>query len=230
MGFWKKLFGNKAVETRITPAPKKENSPTRTKARKVGGSIGYFGLSEWWLDKLTEEDRQYILDKFQPMGERSSGLIKGRVSYQSKSTIWMLTTLAGWFRRVDEAPLARKIIAEAEELIGPFTAADDVHFVYQEKIGINYREREQPGRLDEAIEACNQLIEIAPKAARAFRFDFPSGGLPTHGGYKQLCIIHEKRRDFAEAIALAKQAKSQGWQGDWDKRIQRCESKLAKSQ
>jgi DNA invertase Pin-like site-specific DNA recombinase len=53
-----------------------------------------------------------------------------------------------------------------------------------------------------------------------------SRGLPSHVGYKQLAIILEKRGQFDEAIKVAKQAKSQGWNGDWDKRIARCESKL----
>jgi len=50
--------------------------------------------------------------------------------------------------------------------------------------------------------------------------------LGMHTGYKQLCIIREKQGNWQEVIRLAKQAKSEGWAGDWDKRIDRAKKKL----
>ena len=53
-------------------------------------------------------------------------------------------------------------------------------------------------------------------------------GLPSHPGYRQLAIILDKRGEFDEAKKFARKAKEQGWSGDWEKRIARCEAKLAK--
>jgi len=39
----------------------------------------------------------------------------------------------------------------------------------------------------------------------------------------------EKQGDHAEAIGLALLALSQGWQGDWERRMARCERALAKA-
>ena len=52
--------------------------------------------------------------------------------------------------------------------------------------------------------------------------------LGEHTGYKQLCIIREKQDNWQEVIKLAEQAKSEGWKGDWDKRIEKARKKLAK--
>jgi hypothetical protein len=48
----------------------------------------------------------------------------------------------------------------------------------------------------------------------------------SHRGYKQLSIIKHKNGEYEEVIKLCKKAKSQGWRGDWDKRIKRAEKKL----
>jgi len=53
--------------------------------------------------------------------------------------------------------------------------------------------------------------------------------LGVHTGYKQLCIIRESQGNFAEVIRLAGQAKSEGWAGGWDKRIEKAKKKLGMS-
>jgi len=50
--------------------------------------------------------------------------------------------------------------------------------------------------------------------------------LPEHVGYKQLCIIMEKQKNYDEVIRLSKIAKEQGWSGDWDRRIEKCKKKI----
>ncbi len=114
----------------------------------------------------------------------------------------------------------------------------DLHFSLMESIKAHYRMRDkQPDALDKAILYCNQQIELAPTAAVAFEIDYKKeGALPSHTGYEQLAIIREKHGGFAEAIALCEEAKRQGWgegctkgRFDWDKRINRCSKKLAKS-
>jgi len=52
--------------------------------------------------------------------------------------------------------------------------------------------------------------------------------LGVHTGYYQLCIIIEKEGNWQEVIRLAEQAKSEGWKGDWDKRIEKAKKKLEK--
>jgi hypothetical protein len=53
-------------------------------------------------------------------------------------------------------------------------------------------------------------------------------GMPEHTGYKQLCIICEKQGLWDDVINIAEQAKEEGWNGDWDRRIEKASKELAK--
>lgn len=106
----------------------------------------------------------------------------------------------------------------------------DLHFAIQGLIEATYADRNtDPEALDAAIAACERQIALAPRAAQAFRRAFPKTPLPAHVGFRQLAIIREKQRQFDEAIALCRQAKQQGWTGDWEKRIDRCQKRAARS-
>lgn len=76
---------------------------------------------------------------------------------------------------------------------------------------------------DEAVTLCEKQIAAAGelKAALAAK----GGALPRHHGYEQLAILNEKLKRYDEAIRLSQQARDQGWAGDWDTRIARCEGK-----
>ncbi len=74
---------------------------------------------------------------------------------------------------------------------------------------------------DEEKDRVKRLKEFGTKAE-------VTGELPRHTGYEQLAIIREKEKDHPEAIRLCGEAMAQGWNGDWEKRIQRCKAKLSK--
>jgi tetratricopeptide (TPR) repeat protein len=102
----------------------------------------------------------------------------------------------------------------------------DLHFVYHNMIELNYRDRNRnPDALAIAIDACRKQIALAPQAAEAFRREWRV--LPRPLGFWQLAVILEKQGNYAEAITLATQALHQGWAGDWEKRIARCNKRLA---
>jgi hypothetical protein len=89
---------------------------------------------------------------------------------------------------------------------------------------IYYRNRDVDDfALPSTIEACKQQIALSTRAKQAFLKQW--GQLPSHAGYKQLCIILEKQKKYDEVIRLANEAKMQGWTGDWDKRIEKCTKK-----
>ena len=96
-------------------------------------------------------------------------------------------------------------------------------------IQIHYRMREIDSvAFDNAVAACKKQITIAPEAIKAFLQAYLVHRLPAHVGYTQLAIILEKKQRYDEAIQLCKQAQQQGWNGDWDKRIERCQVKMSK--
>lgn len=199
------------------------------KEPKIQGEIGYFGLSEWWLSEFSEEERRYILRIFEPLGSTGSSLIEGEISHTSGTVIKLLSSLAGWFKKKEDRTIAYRMLKKGEELINEKSDILDVHFLFQSKIELYYRNRDNdPDALEEAINSCKQQIELAPKAGAAFRKEYSNAPLPSHRGFEQLAIIEEKQKNFGAAIEISEMAMGQGWSGTWQKRIERCKRRLGK--
>lgn len=208
------------------------------KKSEVKGELGYFGLGDWWLSTFTEEERKYIEQTYKPMsmgGDNNKPLTEGNILSTSQTAAGLLSGLVGWFKKSPEdLSIARRILAKAEEVSAQ---PIDSHYVYQAMIQANYPHRNlDPDALDEAIQACRKQISITPQVAREFKREHSvdeanrifGARLPAHVGYKQLAIILEKEKRYAEVLQLVKQAKAQGWAGDWDERIERIEKKVQK--
>jgi hypothetical protein len=121
----------------------------------------------------------------------------------------------------------------------------DRHFAYQQEIQKWYPLRDtEPAAREKAIAACLGQISMSKQALQAWRdserlnyevlkvFGDPpkkrAATTPRHVGFEQLTIIREKDGDYADALRLCRQAKADGWNGGWDKRIVRLQRKLAK--
>lgn len=102
----------------------------------------------------------------------------------------------------------------------------DLHFAIMENIIEYYRQRQEGDNYHKAIVSCRAQIKIQADAARQFIIEYPQQSLPTHTGYSQLVIILEKEKKYKEALELAEEAKTNGWNGDWDKRIEKLRGKL----
>jgi hypothetical protein len=196
--------------------------------KRIQGSIGYFGLDDWWLRAFSDDERRYIQATFQPLGSSGNSLTSGAISWTSQTAVGLLGVLAGWFSKPEDRGIAHKILDKAAELSKDAPVLD-VHFLCQQMIETYYKDRDKPEYMARAVEACRQQIALAPDAADAFKSEYSDSPLPAHRGYEQLAIILEKEGRFQDAIALSRQAESQGWAGDWARRIERCDKKLEKA-
>lgn len=207
-----------------------QDSKDRLKS-KTGGYIGYFGLDNWWLSEFSDDGRKLMENLYHPMGKdpNEKSLTEGVITYTSLTASNFLNGLSSWFTGPEHRDLARKILKKAEEINRTETGIKSVldeHFNLSETIPVYYRDREKPGMLDKAMDACKKQIELAPLAARQFLKEYPGQPLPTHRGYEQLVIILAKEGKYGEAVELCQQAKKQGWAGDWENRIDRYQRSL----
>lgn len=202
--------------------------PASKSKSKIGGEIAYYGLTQWWLNAFTEDERIRVKEHFSPLGG-SSNLTEGEISHSSQSGLGFLSNLAGWFGKKEDRRIAYKILEQAKQLVDDNSQPLDVHFLYQSMIELYYKDRESDGGLDRAINACRGQISVASQAASAFRQQFSDETLPSHKGYTQLAIIFEKQKKFKEAIELCELADKEGWAGDWQHRISRCEKRADKA-
>jgi len=104
----------------------------------------------------------------------------------------------------------------------------DIHFELNHEISSYYKNRELEDNLEKAINACKKQIELAEKAKQAFVILYDNENLPHHKGFSQLAIILEKQNNKEECIKICEIAKTQGWNDDWDNRINRLQKKLNK--
>ena len=183
------------------------------------------GFEQWWLKELSESERTEILSTFQPMGGDGRLLImSNKLSNQNCSHF--LSILAGWFK-ASNRDLGYKILHKAEDDLDYNSTILDQHFTYNALIDFYYRDRDKGQRyLDKALESCRKQISISKAAIREFQKQ-ENYFLPGHKGFHQLSVYEEKQKNYKEALNLAKQAQADGWQGDWEKRIERLSKKLA---
>ena len=194
----------------------------------VNGSLGYHNLSSWWLSTFSEAERRYIESVYHPLGTSLSErlLTQGQITYSGGTAAMLLSGLATSFYSKSDRRLARLMLTEAKKQAESSKNILDLHFIHQGIIKAYYPDRDaDPDALDVAIGACEDQIALAPKAAHAFRREYPGEHLPSHTGFVKLAIIREKQKEYAEAIKLSLAAMDQGWAEDWQRRIARCEKK-----
>jgi DNA-directed RNA polymerase subunit RPC12/RpoP len=77
-----------------------------------------------------------------------------------------------------------------------------------------------------AVQACHHQISIAPFVKKHLESTYKRP-LPPHIGFETLARVLENERLWDKAAKLYKNAKFQGWAGDWDAQIRRCENQVA---
>ncbi len=201
---------------------------------KPGGLLKYHNLWDWWIESFSKEERRLIVSTYSPLFSSGEELIKGlkedtrffNMDGSPVSPCGFLSGLAGWFKKEDQRNITYRIIEKAEQLSENSTISER-YWLYQAKIEIYYRFRDVDNfALSKAIEACEQQISIAKDMASYFKKEFPEEELPSVKGYHQLAIIREKEGNIKEAINISIQAKEEGWNGDWEKRINKLNKKI----
>lgn len=196
------------------------------KNKKIEGPIGYYNLEDWWLEEFSEKEREYIIEKFKPLGRTS--LIEGEISFTSQDVISFLTDLARRFKKKEDAHIALRMLKKAEELIPKAKNNISIHFFYQIIIETAYAARDSdPEGLNKAIKACEQQIAISSKVKEEM-IEAHDSPLPSHRGYEQLSIIEAKKGNYDRVIELSEKAMTEGWRGDWEKRIEKAKKAVEK--
>ncbi len=82
---------------------------------KVDGLIAHYGLEDWWLTTFTKAEREYIDNRYQPLGFPPHELTQGKRSLPFPTSEF-LNGLETWFNRKNDASIAEKIHRKVVEL------------------------------------------------------------------------------------------------------------------
>lgn len=181
------------------------------------GYISFYHLNDWFYSEFSDEEIQFMEQKYDPLGS-SASLTTGSAT-SGMSVSFFLTSLLGWFYSKERTDLCLKVAKKAEELFSTDNQSyTDLHFYYQQLIQFYYKLRSNDTYLEKAILYCNKQIAISSFVSKEMKEDFPK--LPRHIGYEQLAIIEKKNKNWQKVIEICKQAQKEKWNGTWKERIE----------
>lgn len=198
---------------------------------RLEAELAYYGLAAWWSALFSGAERARIGTLFQARvaARRTKQPTTENNASDFRNAAALLVALAGCLRsEPQDRDLAMHVLSKAEERA---KAQDDVlalHLVYQDMIRLHCHWRERfADALNLIFGACHKQIAIAPAVAAALRQRRPDDALPTHMGFQVIASLLEQEVSYAQAIELCKQARTQGWDGNWTWRIGTLARKLA---
>ena len=187
--------------------------PIQKAGFEAGSTLSNVGT---WFKRSEDRTIAYrFLQKAEELLPQSKDILTAHFFYQAKCQVnyrW---------REIDDFALQRAIdacrsqIAIAPQAAEAFVPSQAKPVVVVDWLNDSEAEIQRKARLISEGHATSELY----------------GGLeslPSHHGFKQLAIILQKRGDFDDALAFCREAKAQGWNGDWEKRIARLSKQLEK--
>ena len=166
--------------------------------KKAKGTIGLYGLSDWWFSTFTEQERQYLEERYQPMGAAPDSLTHGTLTGSTQPATTFLNGLMTWVRSKEDAPIAKRIHDKIDEL-GRTQPIEGPGY-YQGRHYTTYvwdvEELKRNGRLDEAERLLIELVKATEAEDKAERH----GVAPWY--YEQLAMIYRSRKEYKKEIAI----------------------------
>lgn len=143
------------------------------KNNEVEGMIGYFGLVDWWINDLSEEERNYIYENQNSLGGDKKSLIKGSIVVKDITVINFLLGFVDYSNKDISRSITNKIFKKIESLMDDNIDIIDLHLLYNSKIKFYYKQR----NIDDiffkkAMQSCVDQINIAPRAMKGFIRDY----------------------------------------------------------
>jgi hypothetical protein len=85
------------------------------KKHKIEGLIARYRLTDWWFSSFTEDERNLIDGRYQPMGMPPHTLTRGQY-ISSLPVTEFLNGLASWFRSRQDSSISKRIHSKIAEL------------------------------------------------------------------------------------------------------------------
>jgi len=166
--------------------------------KEMGGLIGYYELSEWWLSTFTKKEQKYIIRRYKPIMSSGGKLVKGRISFIDMPVTQFLNELSTWFNKKDESliksKISEKIDAEAKahpiKKPGFFNGRHFTTFVEEVK------QLKRDGKIDELEKLLWNLVYSIEEEDKINKW----GVAPWY--YEELAKLFRKSKDYKSEIII----------------------------
>jgi hypothetical protein len=166
----------------------------------VIGDMAAYGLSEWWLSAFTDEEREYIDNRYQTMGGRSHSLTQGERYKTTYPATKFLNELSSWFRSKDDTSIRMRIHEKVIEL-GNSNPVKKKPGYYQGRHYTTYVQDVEALKKEKKLDEAEYLLLALIKAVEAQARHEPSGVIaPWY--YKELAKVYHKQKDYTGEIAI----------------------------
>jgi len=165
---------------------------------KVEGLIAYYKLQEWWFSSFTPGEREYIDDRYKPMGAPYHTLTQGKILERNQPASEFLNELNTWFRSNNDTTIAERIhqklidLAKEHPIVKP-GYVDGRHFTTYVK---DIETLKKNGKFSELE---NLLVELVEATEAESAVD-DMGVAPAY--YSELAIHYRKQKDYAKEISI----------------------------
>ena len=171
----------------------------------VEGIIAFYKLQEWWFSSFTHDEREFIDDRYQPMGALPHTLTQGKILERKQPAPEFLNGLNTWFRSKNDSAIAERIhkklieLAKEHPIVKPGNY-DGRHFTTY------VRDFETLKKNGNFLELENLLIELV-KATEAESTVDGMGVAPAY--YSELAILYRKQKEYAKEISILERFEKQ---------------------
>ena len=177
---------------------------------KTEGLIAFYELQEWWFSSFTQDEREYIDNRYQPMGAPPHTLTQRTILKREQPAPQFLNGLNTWFKSSKDSTIADRIHQKLIELAKehPITKPgyyDGRHFTTYVR---DFETLKKGGNFTELE---NLLLELV-KATEAECAVDGMGVAPAY--YSELAILYRKQKEYSKEISIlekfAKQKHARG--------------------
>lgn len=166
--------------------------------RKVEGKIAYYGLEEWWFSAFSEDERDYIDDRYRPIGELPHSLIRGTHKDLSLHVTGFLYGLNTWFRNREDSSISHRIYQKMSEL-GREQPIDNPGYYCGRHFSTWVGDLERLKKTGDFSELEDLLFNLVKATEEQSAVD-GMGVAPAY--YKELAILYHKQKEYAKEISI----------------------------
>jgi hypothetical protein len=173
--------------------------------KNVEGYIAHYGLTEWWLATFSEEEREYISDRYTPMGGPPNTLTQGKIRSSSLPLTSFLNGLSTWFRSKKDLDIAKRIHAKINEL-GTSSSIDKPGYLRGRHFTTYVFDVKELKKAEKPIEAEQLLLELVEATEEENRVD-KLGVAPWY--YEELAKLYRKNKEYAKEVSILERYSAQ---------------------